>query len=208
MSMRVINLGLPKSGTTTLARAMRRAGLRTADFRIQVDQTCNTLLQNVFVAEALYEGYFSCGDPLRHFGEFEALSELSLLREDKSLWPQTDWGLLAAIRAKHPHVKFVASWRDPHDMSDSMLAWSNLGRKRLPKGAVPGLPVGYGQSTAERVRWIDAHYAALTQFFAGTDLLLTYDTSAPDAPEQLSAHLDLSFPWWGRANRNPNRHSA
>ena len=29
--MQVINLGLPKSGTTTLARALRRAGLHTAD---------------------------------------------------------------------------------------------------------------------------------------------------------------------------------
>ena len=37
--LRVINLGLPKSGTTTLARALRKAGLHVADHRIKPVQT-------------------------------------------------------------------------------------------------------------------------------------------------------------------------
>ena len=37
----VLNLGLPKTGTTTLSRALRRSGLKVADWRIRPAQTEN-----------------------------------------------------------------------------------------------------------------------------------------------------------------------
>lgn len=201
----VINLGLPKSGTTTLARALRRSGLHTADFRIRPHQTTDHTIHEAYVGELMYQGYFQGGDPLEFLKDFQAFSEISVLRGDKSLWPQTDWALLSVLRDEYPGAKFVASWRAPDQISDSMLAWSNLGTERLPGSTVPGLPLGFGQTTKERVRWIEGHYASLERFFAGSDDFLLYDTAANDAPEQLSTFLGRQMPWWGRANANKAR---
>lgn len=198
----IINLGLPKSGTTTLARALRRAGLRCADFRIRQGQLADPHLVGTYVADLLYRGYFASGDPLQHLEGFDALSEVSLLREGRSVWPQMDWALLDTLRRRYPGLHFVASRRAPLAMSDSMLRWSDLGIRRLPDSAVPGLPAGFGATTAERVRWINGHYDALAQFFAGSPRYLAYDTSAPDAALMLGRFLGRDLPWWGRANAN------
>jgi hypothetical protein len=205
--LRVINLGLPKSGTTTLARALRRAGLHVADHRVQPAQTKREDLHQAFVADLLYRGYFQTGDPLAELEEFDGLTEISALRERNSVWPQTDFGLITAIRAAHPGVKFVATRRNVQDISDSMLGWTNL-VDRLHNAVVPGLPRGYGQSDSDRVRWIAGHYAQINQLLGGSADFLDLDVSAPDARDRLAAFLGRDMPWWGQANKNHARHTA
>lgn len=206
-SLRVVNLGLPKTGTTSLARALKIAGLRVADHRIRARQTDTPALKNAFVADVLYQGYFQSGDPAELFEDFNALSELSCLRKGKSLWPQMDFALIDAIRAHHPKVRFLASRRDSWDVSQSMLAWSDLGTDRLPAAGIPGLPEGYGETSLERIRWIDGHYAHLRVIFAGDPAYLEYDVSDARAHDAVAAHLGLDLPWWGQANAN-SRHKA
>jgi len=205
MSLRVINLGLPKTGTTTLGRALKASGLRTADHRIRRHQSDDPDVRNAFVAELLYKGYFETGDPAAHLVGFDAISEMSCLRDGRSLWPQMDAGMIDALRQHHPKARFVATHRPTWDVSQSMLAWSDLGSDRLPSGDVPGLPKGYGETSKERERWIDAHYAHLALLFAGDEAYLELDITAPDAKDQLSAHLNLEITWWGRANSKHDR---
>lgn len=202
--LRVINLGLPKSGTTTLARALRRAGLSVADHRVQPNQTAREDLHNVFVADLLYRGYFHANDPLAELDEFDGLSEISALRERNSVWPQTDFGMIEAIRQAHPGVRFVATRRDVRDLSESMLGWTNL-VARLERAVVPGLPQGYGETSSERIQWISAHYAHVNRLFSGANDFLDLDVAAPDARDQLARFLGRDMPWWGQANRNHNR---
>ena len=201
--LRVVNLGLPKTGTTTLAHALRLSGLKIADYRIRRRQTSDPGLQGAFVGQCLYEGYFHSGDPLARMGGFDGFSEISCLREGQSLWPQMDWGLIAAIRAHHPGTRFLASWREARALSDSMVRWSNLGTERLPGSDVPGLPRGFGATTAERVRWIEGHYAHLRALFHDDPALLIYDVADPETPARIGAHIGRPVTWWGRANRNP-----
>jgi hypothetical protein len=202
MSLRAINLGLPKTGTTTLARALRRAGLHVADHRIRVKQTDNTALHGAFVADLLYRGYFETGDPAAYLSGFDAISEMGLLREGRSLWPQMDFALINAIRTHHPNVKFLASSRDPFVLSQSMLAWSDLGTARLPASNIPGLPEGYGETTAERVTWIKGHYAHLRAVFRESDDYLEYDVADPAARDLISGFLEIPVHWWGKTNVN------
>jgi len=202
VSLRVVNLGLPKTGTTTLARALRLAGYKVADHRIRRKQTDDPALHRKFVADLLYQGHFEAGDPAAHLGPFDALTEISLLRGGRSLWPQMDFGLIQALRDKHPKVRFLASWRDPFQLSQSILAWSDLGLARLPSNPVPGLPEGYGETTRQRIQWIEGHYAFLRAIFAGSDQLLIFDIADPDAPARIGAHLGRDLPWWGHKNRN------
>ncbi len=208
MTLAVVNLGLPKSGTTTLAKALRVAGFSVADHRLRGRNTDDMALKGTFVADLLYRGYFETGDPAARLPGVTALSEMSVLRGAKSLWPQMDFALLLAIRKHHPQVRFLASRRDAFDLSQSMLAWSNLGLNRLPDSAIPGLPQGYGDTTKERMQWVDGHYAALARFFANDPNFLEFDIAAPDARDKISAHLGRDLPWWGHLNANPMRKQA
>lgn len=200
--MKVVNLGLPKTGTTTLARALRRAGFHVADHRIRPRQSKDPDLQNAFVAEVLYKGYFETGDPCAFLGGFDAISEMSLLREGKSIWPQMDFALIRAIRTHHPDVKIIASGRDAFELSQSMLAWSDLAISRLPAYDVPGMPKGFGETTKERTQWIKGHYANLDAFFEGDANFMTYKIEDADIRERLEAFLQRPLPWWGRSNSN------
>ncbi|WP_146589038.1 sulfotransferase family protein [Puniceibacterium confluentis] len=202
MTVRVINLGLPKSGTTTLGVALQRAGLAVADFKIRRGCAHAPDLAGSFVARHLYDGYFQNGDPLARLGSFQALSEISVLNGSLCLWPQADFGLITALRHRHPSLKFLASRRDARAVSSSMLRWSDLGTDRLPQGQIPGLPRGYGGTTLERITWIEAHHAFLRMVFEGDPAFLEYDTADPQAPAQIGAHLGLHLPWWGKANEN------
>jgi hypothetical protein len=201
-TLKLVNLGLPKTGTTTLARALKLAGFRVADYRIRPRQTATPALKGAFVADLLYQGYFQSGDPAELFADFTALTELSCLREGKSLWPQMDFAIIDAIRKHHPDVRFVASRRDSWDVSQSMLAWSDLGTDRLPASDIPGLPEGYGETSRERIQWIDGHYAHLRAIFAGDPSYLEFDVSGADAQQAVAGHLGTPLPWWGQANAN------
>lgn len=200
--LRIVNLGLPKSGTTTLARALKLSGFKVADYRIRTKQTDNTAIHRAFVGDLMYRGYYGTGDPLYELDEFDAFTEISCLRERRNLWPQTDFALIRAIRDHHPGVRFLASNRDVQALSDSMLRWSDLGTKRLPRTNIPGLPTGFGASGEQRMRWINGHYQNLRHFFAGADDFLEYDVADPAAPSLISAHLGRDIAWWGKANTN------
>jgi hypothetical protein len=205
---RIINLGLPKSGTTTLAHALRLSGLRIADYRIRRRQTPDVALHNTFVGEKLYERYFTTGDPLHGLDLFDGFSEISALRDGVSYWPQMDFGVIQAIRTHHPGAKFVATWRPAEALSNSMLRWSNLGTERLPEGDIPGLPAGYGKTAEQRVLWICAHYAHLEQMFADDPAFMLLDVSSTNAGDLLGSFLGREIPWWGKANRNQTRAQA
>lgn len=205
-NLKVINLGLPKSGTTTLGKALTEAGLRVADWRVRRGDENATALG--FVGNLMYHGYFNSGDPLIMMPNFDGFPELNIVRNGLNLWPQTDWGLLSAIRKHHPGTKFTLSYRDSAKLSDSMMRWSNLGRTRLPENAIPGLPVGYGKSDEQRITWIEGHYNFCRQVFANTDYFLEYDTEDEDAPNELSEFLGIEIPWWGVANENTNHTSS
>ncbi|KNG92393.1 hypothetical protein [Pseudaestuariivita atlantica] len=205
MTLKVVNLGLPKTGTTTLARALGRASLKVADHRIKPEQTGNAALHHSFVGVQMYRDFFDTGDPLHTMAEFDAFTEISTITGPRSYWPQTDWALIDAIRKHHPGVKFVASWREPQDLSDAMLRWRNLGTERLPAGNIPGLPKGFGDTHAERKRWIEGHYAHLDRLFAGDADYLRYDLADDNAPRLIAAHIGRDLPWWGRANVNRHK---
>lgn len=198
--LKVINLGLPKSGTTTLAAALRHAGFSVADWKLRPGQS----KWRGFVGKLMYEGYFRSGDPLAFFEEFNALTEIDVIREGRNYWPQMDWALLTAIRELHPGAKFILSVRDPQAHADSMRRWSNLGTTRLPRNAVPGLPPGYGGKPGELERWIEGHITFCRHVFAGADDFLEYHIEDPQAQQKISRFLGVALPWWGKANVNTN----
>ncbi|MFK7877818.1 MAG: sulfotransferase [Paracoccaceae bacterium] len=198
----IINLGLPKTGTTTLARALRRSGLKVADWRVRASQTKDTELHERLVGELIYEAYFETGDPLAKLVGFGAVSEMSAVAPGQNYWPQTDWALLHAILQHHPDTLFLLSRRDPQQTAESMMRWNTLGKRRLPRQYVPGLPKGFGTTLDQLARWIDGHYAFCRHVFAGNPQFLEYDIEDPYAPDIIAGFLGRDIPWWGRSNQN------
>lgn len=201
MSLKVVNLGLPKSGTSTLARALRRGCLSCADHKI-ITRTEGREETEAYVGELMYKGYFDTGNPATYLDGFDSVSEMSVLRDGRSMWPQMDFGIIHALYSAHPDLRFVATYRDPFRMSQSMLAWSNMG-DRLENSNIPGLPAGFGDTSKARVQWIEGHYAHLRVLFHDDPRYLELDIAATDAREKLSEHLGIDLPWWGSRNRNP-----
>lgn len=198
---KIINLGLPKSGTTTLATAFEAAGLNVADWMARRDTG-----ENIgFVGRLMYKGYFKSGDPLAYMPDFDAFTEISVVRRGRNFWPQTDWAIIAAIREKHPGARFLLSARDPVQHADSIRRWSNLGKTRLPENHVPGLPQYHGQNPGEIERWLQAHIDFCRHVFRGADDFLEFDIADPEAPARISAFTGVELPWWGKANINENR---
>lgn len=196
---KIINLGLPKSGTTTLAVALRKAGLRVADWKLRPWQKSGT----GFVGRLMYEGYFETGNPLKKLSKFDAIAETNVLGGDENFWPQTDFALISALRIHHPKARFLLSYRSPEKQAASMIRWGNLGTERLPNAAVPGLPVGFGADQAALATWITGHNAFIQKIFENDPALLIYDIEDPLAPEQISTHIGIDLPWWGKMNANP-----
>lgn len=195
--LRIVNLGLPKSGTTTLARALVAAGFTVADWKLRKSN------QKGFVGGLMYRGYFETGDPLQYLDAYDAMSEISVVRDKCNFWPQCDFALIQAIRTHHPGAKFLLSMRDAQAQADSMMRWSDMGTRRLPMATIPGLPEGYGRDIAELSHWIDGHYAFCHKIFEGADDFLAYRIGDADAPTQIGEFLGCALPWWGVANANP-----
>ncbi|MBV2360729.1 sulfotransferase family protein [Thalassococcus sp. CAU 1522] len=202
MRVKLVNLGLPKSGTTTLATALRKGGWSVADHKVRRSDSTEQGVAGTFIGRQLYRGYFETGNPFEYLPFYDALTEISALRGPFSFWPQCDFAMIKAMRAADPGLRFVASWRPAVDISDSMRRWNNLGQDRLPDGSIPGLPHGFGARDRDRVRWIDGHYAMLDDIFGDDTRYLRLDMGAGDARQRLSEHAGIDLPWWGRVNVN------
>jgi hypothetical protein len=107
---------------------------------------------------------------------------------------------LAAIEHHHPDVRFVLSRRAPADVASSIMRWNNLGKERLPRANVPGMPQGFGASEAELIQWIEGHYAFCDRIFQGQSNFLAYRPDDPQTPARIGAFLGLKLNWWGKAN--------
>ncbi len=202
MTLDVVNLGLPKSGTTTLARALAEAGYTVADHRLRDKEEDKPGKRRIFVANLLYRGLYEHDDPMALLPGYDAISEMSFIHGKFSVWPQCDFILLRALKERFPALKFIATRRDARSHSKSIMAWNNLGTTRLPNNSVPGLPIGYGKSEDQQMRWIDGHYDALQHWFRNDPDYLEIDVSDRDAQAKVSTFLGRELPWWGKANAN------
>lgn len=192
----LMSVGFPKTGTTTLSRALREAGMTVADW----------VHDNKPVGALIYRGWYRRGDPFHFFEGVDAISQSDYLRppqQDRkgsgSFWPGLDIALLLAIRRMHPDTRFILTARDPQKTVRSMANWYDM-QRRLTQTDIPGLPRGFGETTAELVRWIETHHAAVRDIFAGDPRFLEVDITAGDAHGKLEAFLGRKLPWWGQVN--------
>ncbi|MGX9962437.1 hypothetical protein ACVFYP_03885 [Roseomonas sp. F4] len=192
--MRVVVVGFPKSGTSTLQKAFAKSGLNAVHWRMGADP----------VGELIYQGLFRHDDPFFLLPGVDAITQMDYCvpAKQRNFWPNLDFSVLFAIRRRYPDCLLLLNRRDPQATAQSMLRWRDLA-DRLKSADIPGLPSGFGGTAEELVCWIEAHHRAVVAAFGDDRRFLDLDIAASDAPELLGRALGMTIAWWGVENSNP-----
>jgi hypothetical protein len=188
-------IGFPKAGTMTLQTAFTKSGLKSAHWRVP---------GRGFVGDLIYDAWFHGEDPLAPLRDFDAVTQADVCLPVRklNLWPNLDFALLTTIRKLHADCLFILNRRASGEVAASLERWRDY-KERIVASDIPGLPAGYGATSAELCRWIDGHYAATRRCFAGDSRFLDLDVASDDAAAALGRALGLEIKWWGRANAGP-----
>lgn len=199
--MKLFNLGLPKSGTTTMHKALEESGIKSAHWKFRKQTADGRPGTMGFVGRRMYADYLDGKDPLSSLQHYDAITQADVVKPPFSLWPQTDIALLKAVRARHPDCLFVLLTRDPKKIVSSMSRWKNM-QGRLHALGAPGLPPDAAASMERLEQWVVDHFANMRAVFGDDPRFLEFDISDEDAADRLSAALDIEIKWWGVANVN------
>lgn len=194
--MKLFNLGLPKSGTTTVQTAFERAGLKSAHWYVKGMRR--------HVGRSMYRNYFAGADPLLHFADFDVITQADFVNRQSSFWPQMDLGILRAVQMHHPDVRFFMITRNTEKLVSSLLRWDDLIERMSITGA-PGLPAQFAASPPALHRWIEGHYDTTRRLFGSDPGFVELDIDDPEIQDKLSVLVGVPLPWWGNVNANTKR---
>ena len=190
--MKLMVIGFPKSGTTTIARALEASGVKAAHWRDRPGPAGR------FVGALIYDAVYNGPDPFAHLAGFEAIAQSDVCWPYKGVnfWPNLDFAILRAIRRTHPECLFLLNYRDPEAICDSICKWRDM-QERLELSEIPGLPRGYGGERHHLITWIENHFDACRNYFADDGRFLEIDIASPDAPRLLGDGLGILVSEWG-----------
>jgi len=186
--MKLMAIGFPKSGTTSLTRALEMSGLKAAHWQDDKFR---------FVGQLIYHAVVNGLDPFAHLTDYDAVTQadVCLPRKQKNYWPNLDFAILAAIRRAHPTCLFLLNYRRPEAICESLMRWRGM-QQRLVGSDIPGLPVGAGGTTEQLINWIENHFQACRTYFANDPHFLEIDIESPDVPTQLGEALGVQIKGW------------
>ena len=193
--MKLMVIGFPKSGTTSITRSLEASGLRAAHW---LDD------KNRFVGELIYHAVLNGKDPFAHLKQYDAITQADacIPKEGVNFWPNLDFAILRAIRRAHPSCLFVLNYRRPEAICESFNHWRGM-QKRLQVADIPGLPAKSGGTREQLIRWIENHYDACRSYFADDERFIEIDIESPDAPERLGEALGITIKGWGDHKPDP-----
>jgi protein O-GlcNAc transferase len=190
---KIFIVGFPKSGTSTITRALNSSGLPSAHWKIESQQ---------YVGALIYRGFQQYNDPWYFFSKYSAITQadVCLPSEGLNYWPNLDFVVIKAIEDMYPECLFLLNYRDPIKIVSSIKRWSDL-QQRLKESEIIGLPKNIG-SDSELKQWIEAHFEKVRNYFLNKENFLEIDISKDSAPILLANKLGVSIKWWGIANQN------
>lgn len=196
---KIFVVGFPKSGTSTLQKALQATGYRSAHWQTQSGE---------FVGKLMYQGLEEHDDPWHFLSEYDAITQADICLPENGLnhWPNLDFDIIRKIEERHPDCLFILNYREPASTVSSIKRWNTM-QDRFTRSDIPGLPRGKGRDN-ELVDWIQQHMAAVRQFFDGKDNFIEIDIADHQAPLLLGQKLGVELAWWGIANRNTATQAA
>jgi hypothetical protein len=173
---KVFGIGLSKTGTTSLAVALRRLGVKTADFPYD-DATCRELERGEYRLK-LFERYDALTDTpaAAFFAQFDgtyAASKFVLTVRDKPSW----------LRSVEAHWAFTNEW-EKHHLYGDFTRMKNFIRSAM---------YGCLDFNAERYGWVyDRHERCVLEHFANRpNDLLVLDVCSGEGYGKLCPFLGL-----------------
>ena len=187
--MKLMVIGFPKSGPTSITSALESSGMKAAHWRLPNGR---------FVGRLIYKAVLDGLDPFHHLKGFDAVTQadVCLPAHNMSFWPNLDFAVLAAVRRAHPNCVFVLNTRRPEAICDSIARWP-LMQRRFEISDIPGLPKGFGSERDHLMSWIQNHYDACRHFFANDEHFVEIDIESADAPDRLSQAAGIPIVGWG-----------
>jgi len=193
--MKLMAIGFPKSGTTSLTRALETSGLKAAHWQDDKYR---------FVGELIYHAVLNGLDPFAHLKGYDAVTQadVCLPAKQRNYWPNLDFAVLRAIRRAHPSCLFLLNYRRPEAIYESFMRWRGM-QQRLERSDIPGLPINAGATRDHLIRWIENHFDACRTFFANDPHFLEIDIESPDVPSILGGALGIQIKGWGDHKPDP-----
>jgi hypothetical protein len=193
--MKLMVIGFPKSGTTTITHALEASGLKSAHWHGESRR---------FVGALIYGAIFSGLDPFAHLSAYEAITQADVCLPSRrlSLWPNLDFAVLNVIRRAHPECLFLLNYRRPEAICESIEKWEGM-QARFRVSNIPGLPRGLGGKREHLMHWIENHFDACRTYFGKDERFLEIDIESPDAPDRLGQALGIKVVGWGDFKPDP-----
>lgn len=186
--MKLMVIGFPKSGTTSLTKALDASGVRAVHWRTHSGK---------FVGFEIYSAIYRGLEPFALLQDYDAVTQadVCLPSHHINLWPNLDFAVLSAIRRAHPTCLMLLNYRRPAAIADSIMKWDDL-QQRIAVSEIPGLPRGLGRKREHLVTWVENHFDACRRFFAGDEYFLEVDIESPDAPARIGQALGIELVGW------------
>jgi len=171
----VINIGMPKTGTTSLTDFLKQNGYECAHWRADGTIVGIEVRKNLF-SNALKD--FNCITQLDYCHWVSKAENIS-----RCIWPQHE--MLTELVSRFPDAKYVYTTRNTTAWFDSVSRWSDL-LDRIRFSNTPGLQ--YGATDDEVKKWYEAKQKAAQLFFQQTHqdnrlFILPVEKSQSLAPE-------------------------
>lgn len=196
---KIFIVGFPKSGTSTIQKALEKTGFVSAHWKVKEG----------VVGELMYKGLREHDDPWYYLQCYDAItqSDVCVPSSDLNYWPNLDFEIINKIQEKHPDCLFVLNYRDPEKIISSIEKWGDF-LDRLKAGSVPGLDFDEDDDRASLRSWIVSHFDKIRSHFKDNERFIEVDISNDKAPKKLGKKLGVELAWWGVANENKVNNSS
>lgn len=206
-SAKIVVLGMPKCGTTSLHESFKRAGFRSVHWALDAGQEikkdtrlrlygegADERLLGRLITKAVQRGL----SPFALLpGEVDALAEMNgchwtSKQKDavQAYFPQMQY--LREICDAYPDAHFILNSRNLQDWVKSVDKHNDM-RERLIQADLPGLPKGIGERDEDLIEWVSRHHERVAAQFMHRRLL-KFNIDVHGAAE-LSAFLGRRMEW-------------
>jgi hypothetical protein len=192
---RVVVVGLPKAGTSSIDFSLSSAGYVTCHQRYRnniighsIQQCVNLGLPPFSRIEKLIL------DDIKDEQIKVAYTQMDFcLRTGANVWPQLDY--LEDICKFYPEAFYILNYRDAQAHISSIDGWFDL-RKKLTNHNIKGLPSGKGSKDVELLDWIEYTHKETSSLFLNKFYnFLSLKIDEPDAGNRLSDFLQEEIVW-------------
>ena len=206
LELPIINLGLPKSGSTSLRDFFACGKLNASHFKCEKGPCGMCAHKNIEAGRPPLEG---CGN-YDVFAQLDwAPIGLPIPKDAPCFFPQLS--ALKELHKQHPKATFVLPTRPPMHWIASVDGWKHGSyrmRQVLAKCRLPGMPAGRGPDDAELAAFYVRHSREVRKFVEDhpSHKLIEFDLESPHVAKHLAAETGVPPRCWGMSNCKTSCH--